>query len=270
MPDVQEVFRMATQKVGPDPGALERQYRDQRQRTFRRKAGAYALVAALLIAGAVIGIRALPSDDARPGAPGPTSTTLPIPSLPFSGALEPGMYVASAIDPNFDASYRISITVPSGYEAFQGWAILKVDRSQTGVGAQVVGNVYADPCHWSGTLLDPPVGARFDALVAALANEPGNARTPTDVTLDGYAGKRMELTVPPGINLADCDGGQYRSWLDTGGGERYREPGQHYLLWIVDVDGVPLVIEASFEAGTSAKVRAELIQMVASIRIDPR
>ena len=43
MPDVQEVFRVATQKVRPDPGALERQQEQQRRHTTRRRAGAYAL-----------------------------------------------------------------------------------------------------------------------------------------------------------------------------------------------------------------------------------
>ena len=54
MPDVQEVFRMATQKVRPDPGALDRQISEQRTRTVRRKAGAFALVAVLAVAVAVI------------------------------------------------------------------------------------------------------------------------------------------------------------------------------------------------------------------------
>ena len=58
MPDVQEVFRMATQKVRPDPGALERQQGQQRRRTTRRKAGAYALAAALTAAIAVVAVRA--------------------------------------------------------------------------------------------------------------------------------------------------------------------------------------------------------------------
>ena len=63
MPDVQEVFRMATQKVRPDPGALERQHRNQRWQVTKRKGGVYALVAALLIAGVVIGIGALRDRD---------------------------------------------------------------------------------------------------------------------------------------------------------------------------------------------------------------
>jgi hypothetical protein len=58
--------------------------------------------------------------------------------------------------------------------------------------------------------------------------------------------------------------------VDPNGEERYVYPGQLDLLWIVDVDGVPLVIDASLDPGTSAEVRAELLQMVESIQIDPR
>ena len=37
-----------------------------------------------------------------------------------------------------------------------------------------------------------------------------------------------------------------------------------------DVDGVPLVIDAKLGAEVSAQDRAELIQIVESVRIDPR
>jgi len=66
MPDVQEVFRMATQKVRPDPGALDRQSRGQRRRSVTRRAGGYALLAILVIAAAVIGAVALRPDEERP------------------------------------------------------------------------------------------------------------------------------------------------------------------------------------------------------------
>jgi hypothetical protein len=41
-------------------------------------------------------------------------------------------------------------------------------------------------------------------------------------------------------------------------------------LWILDVDGVPLVIHAALGAGRSVQDRAELIQIVKSVSIDPR
>ena len=54
MPEMQEVFRMATQKVRPDPGFVDRQHENQRRQSRRRKAGALALVAVLVVAGVVI------------------------------------------------------------------------------------------------------------------------------------------------------------------------------------------------------------------------
>ena len=80
----------------------------------------------------------------------------------------------------------------------------------------------------------------------------------------------MGRTVPAGTSLADCDDGEFRFWLDTGGGERNTPfTGVHQELWVVDVDGVPLVIEAAWPLGASAQVQAELTQMVETINIAP-
>src|SRR5687767_10034710 len=75
MPDVQEVFRVATQKVRPDPGALERQLDQQRRSTIRRKAGAYALVAAVVGAIALVAVRAGVDPDEQVPANQPSSPT---------------------------------------------------------------------------------------------------------------------------------------------------------------------------------------------------
>lgn len=275
MPEMQEVFRMATQKVRPDPGFVDRQYENQRRQSRRRKAGALALVAVLVVAGVVVGINTLGSGDEAKVIPGsaPTPTATPIPSL-HSGALEPGTYVVRTLDPAFDASYRITMDVPDGYEAFpDGSGVAKLGRiGQMAVGAWIIGDVFADPCRWKTTRLDPPPVSSVDALVAALAGQKGlRVSTPTDITVDGFAGTYMERTVRAGTNLADCDGIHFRPWLATDGGERYLEPGQRDILWIVDVDGVPLVIDASLgEAGTSAQDRAAHIHIAESLQIHPR
>ena len=76
MPDVQEVFRLATQDVRPEPGALERQLRGQRRRALRRKVGGYAAVAALVLVAAtafVVGL--ITGNQERPAhKPTPTPT----------------------------------------------------------------------------------------------------------------------------------------------------------------------------------------------------
>jgi hypothetical protein len=56
MPDVQEVFRLATQKVRPDPGALDRQLVNQRRSIRRRRLGVYALVGVLATAALIVAL----------------------------------------------------------------------------------------------------------------------------------------------------------------------------------------------------------------------
>ena len=53
MPDVREVFQMSTQKVRPDQGFIDRQEFRQRRRTRNRKIGAFVVVAAMIVVGAV-------------------------------------------------------------------------------------------------------------------------------------------------------------------------------------------------------------------------
>jgi hypothetical protein len=54
MPEVQEVFRMATQKVRPDPGFADRQHDHRRKQERRRKIGAFAVAGAIGVAAVVL------------------------------------------------------------------------------------------------------------------------------------------------------------------------------------------------------------------------
>ena len=138
-----------------------------------------------------------------------------------------------------------------------------------GISAWTVRNVYAEPCKWAGTLLDPPIDPSVDGLVAGLTSQKDrHATAPTDVSLSGFTGKYMELTTPAGIDVADCDGGEFRTWIDANG-QRNLEADQRDLLWIVDVDGTRLVIDSALGPDTTPQDRADRIQMVESIRIEP-
>jgi len=55
---------MATQKVDPEPGALERQHRFQRRTTTRRKVGAFAVAAAIAVAALAVILATRPGGDA--------------------------------------------------------------------------------------------------------------------------------------------------------------------------------------------------------------
>jgi Tol biopolymer transport system component len=89
MPDVQEVFRLATNKVQPDPDALERQVRRQRAAARKSRARAYVAVAAVLV---ILGVavfaisQAVKRNDVTSDKHG---QTLPM-TLTFLQALPPG------------------------------------------------------------------------------------------------------------------------------------------------------------------------------------
>jgi hypothetical protein len=87
--------------------------------------------------------------------------------------------------------------------------------------------------------------------------------------MDGYAGTYMEMIVPTGIDVATCDHGEFRTWVNPVQGKRILETGQRDLLWIIDVDGHRLVIDAALGPQTTEQDRTDRIQMVESVQIQP-
>jgi hypothetical protein len=81
-------------------------------------------------------------------------------------------------------------------------------------------------------------------------------------------GKYLELSVPRRIDFDDCDEGAFESWTATGwSSDRYQQaPGQVDRIWILDVGGERLVVDAAYLATATAKDRAELETVVESIR----
>ena len=135
-----------------------------------------------------------------------------------------------------------------------------------------VDNVYADGCEH--TLLVPPLGPSVDDLANVWATLPGfTATTPVDITVDGYAGKRVDYTLPDyptvagpndGGRNADCVGSTFALW----NGFWAQTPGQQNRQWIIDVDGTRLVINEWSEPGTTPEQLADMDQFLASLQID--
>jgi hypothetical protein len=232
-----------------------------------------ALAAVVVLA--VIGVNLVPrtggvgSGGGPPSTPVPTATASPTPSptpaptLPQSGQLAPGTYRS-----NF-----MAFTLPAGWSAFEGWAALRGNGDPPNgmaVAADVnFATVYNDPCHWQTTAAS--VGPTVDNLVAALvAQKRGSKVTAVDVTIDGFRGKQIDLMVPLNVTVSACDGGQYKSWTDSGGGDRYNQgPGQHDLLDILDMNGKTVAIQRSFFPANTAGDLAELQAIVDSVKIAP-
>ncbi len=76
MPEVQEVFRMATQKVRQDPGALDRQVTKQRKAARNRRVGVFAMV--LVLVAAIVGAYAFTHGETRtvPGSTNASTVTI--------------------------------------------------------------------------------------------------------------------------------------------------------------------------------------------------
>jgi hypothetical protein len=267
MTELRELFEMATKQMEPDQDSWRKQEERQHRDARRRKVGAMAVAAAIGIAALIFAIQA--SDvggDTQPGDEPPAAAES-FPALPPSGSLEPGRYVFSSSDPALDASHRITAEVGDGYSGFDSVA---VTGAQGSVITLAVDEVYADPCRWQGSLVDRSAIASTDGVTAAIAGQRGlSVSNRAAVTVDGFDGTYFERVVPAQIDMSTCDLRQFRVYRSPEFGGRHLQDGQLQLLWIVDVDGAPLVIDATLDEGASAQVRAELERMVDSIRIDP-
>ena len=148
---------------------------------------------------------------------------------------------------------------------------------QVAVAFWTVSDVYANSCHWLGSEIHP--GPTVDELAAVLKARPlRNATAPVAVSLGGYTGKYLQWSVPASISFSDCDRGSFQSWSSTDSlsdavepGERYQQgPGQVDQLWILNVEGRRLVIDANFMPGATAQDLASLAAVVSSIAFTPR
>jgi hypothetical protein len=222
----------------------------------------------------------------------PTSTVSPNPSaataIPvFPGRhYEPGRYFITGGGVAFDwLGLDVSASVPPGWMRGQYSDLLAngiqkgtrtdnpVRDSYMNLSFWMVDNVLANGCTAEETEpsdLDPPVGPTVDDLASALIAIPGvEATQPLDVMLDGWKGKRLALAIP-----SDCRANLWRwdehpsavnGWTMMPGAS-----GEHHELWILDVAGRRLLIDASYRAGTLTNLQSELLTIVDSIEIDPR
>ena len=132
----------------------------------------------------------------------------------------------------------ISVSVPTGWTA-DGFAVgrdgMKVEPA---LGVWQINSRFNHPCT-DHTLLSPPPGPGVDHLIDALASQPGIQAGPiTDVTIDGYHGKAVELTVA--TDILTCGNGDEGFWLWASARRRSSLRGEQYRsgpIYALDVDG---------------------------------
>jgi hypothetical protein len=124
------------------------------------------------------------------------------------------------------------------------------------------GDLFSDPCLTDEDAgADVPVGPTVDDLVTALVDHPLlDVTDPVDVTLAGYSGTYLDLTIPDDISACV----RYKPM----GPHIYAQgPGQRWHMWILDVDGVRVLVETNDYAGTSAERLAEEQAIIESLVI---
>lgn len=204
-----------------------------------------------------------PSQPASTHEPGASiAADLPVLS-DQSGSLEPGRYVVTEVEP-----LRIAITVPDGWTRNIAPATVWTENSTVHIWFGRVNNLYADPCDDpAGEPMVPPLGPTAKDLADALASYDGIDAAVSNVTVSGFAGYHVELSVaePAG----DWCGGASRLW-DIEEGEQLGLPGRFGTLgvWTFDVNGDRLVIAGDVRAAAGSADAAGLDTIADSLEIE--
>jgi hypothetical protein len=169
-----------------------------------------------------------------------------------------------------DDTITFTVTVPDGWNAGGPWLVFGDNDPPSGAGTAFIRGAWllTDPCKFNTPWI--PVGPTVADFVDAVAKHPIlDTTAPVDVELAGYSGMYFEVQVPADISMCDSEPGgppQYRPWEP---GIYAQGPGQRWHQWVLDVDGVRVVVQSFDFAGTPATRRAELQAIVDSIKIEP-
>jgi hypothetical protein len=195
-----------------------------------------------------------------------TTTAAPTSAPPLArlfdreGTLDAGTYQVDKF------GTPLQVTVPAGWSTFGDFALLSPEGFEAGyLGFWDVDDVNLDACHWHGRA---NVGPSVDDLVAGLVSQHGmDVTEPTAIELDGRPGQAVTLS-PADVDPATCDEGVVSPWFEPDGDSRhYAAPAETEVLWIVDLDGHRAVINTGSVAEMTPATRAQLDEMLASIRI---
>ena len=225
----------------------------------------YGIAAAAVVVAALVGVRFLTPE---PGGPGPSATPSPeatatsTPARLGTQSLDPGRYAV----PGFSAG--ISVAVPAGgWSSNNDWVVIgpRGNEGPNGMAIRffMASALYADPS--SRRLLE--VGPSVDDLVEAIVDHPAyEVSGPTAVAIDGFAGQMVELSIPADAELVDE---QFLIFADEDRGAVWGwSPGQTFELYIVEVNGTRLIIDAFHYPDTPESDLAALRSVVESIQFE--
>jgi hypothetical protein len=237
----------------------------RRPSRWRRWLGArtrFELATAAILVAAFVAIGSI--DAVGSGVGGSPETAVRI-SAVGDGRQDAGRY---QLAPGFPVD--ISFDLPAGWSPCgespleQGVCIRLGAGNTTVIGFLALDSVASDPCD-EGTLTDPQRPQSLDDIAAALSSLTGFDTTPpVATTVDGYEARRLTVTAPWAPACSDL-----RPWAtaDRANGVGATEAN---LLYIVDVDGVALMISAAYSPTVVAESDLASVEgVVESIDIEP-
>jgi hypothetical protein len=242
---------------------------DSHRRRPNRALAAALLAAAALVAVVVVAIRndddSTPADEPPPTITAPPRALFGTPDEQFAA----GTYAVNVIEGT--PTPRIVVTLGSGWtNTTDEWS---VGKEGTGfVTFSRPDRVFTDACQSINGFHPGPM-TTLDGLVAALSEQGGWAEvtTPSDITVDGYAGRAFQRTAPTEFKGCSTAFAPFRSWENddpNGLGWSYYEPGEIETLWVLDLDSTVIIVNTRMPAEHRSTAVAELAAVLDSIRID--
>jgi hypothetical protein len=262
----------STRKPNPeDPGGLERQHKRQRRWSVG-KVAPFAVTAAIGLAAVAASI----SGALR--GPNPTTSANETPTVARGTSPEPqpgvGPVESALIGRRELTVGGVPLTFSVTMGGWERFGRISINKSTVGSqGAEAIifwtrfpDGEYADPC---ADLISPPVDPSAADLAVAVSKAPGTelVRGPSDVTVGGRAAKHVVLTVREDVG---CDPGFFYAWQDVEEGALWpmTDVGDTIRVWILDVGGTRLFIEAETTKQAGSDLEQEIRQIVESIRFD--
>jgi hypothetical protein len=176
-------------------------------------------------------------------------------------SLERGTYQLSVQGLPAVDSRDALMEVPEGFDDGGSWFVVSPDVD-TFLGLWSVGKIQRDACRRPLHDYVKP-GPSVEDLVNLLVAQKGTRATaPEPVTLAGHDALHLRLTGPREVSTCDENPGISNS-------RGFYSDRQVDLLWILDVDGRRVVVDASFGPTATRSEKDALVAMVRSLQFVP-
>lgn len=218
--------------------------------------------AALTLSGALItALGACSTDDPEAVSPA-TEPAADCP--PITGShidLDPGCWGLE-----YPGLPTAQLTLPEGLVGQPGelWVPTEFEDPDWGhLGTTTTGDVFPDPC--TRTTAPPPNSGTVSDFADALAAQRISTTTaPVPVSLGGHDGLQVTLSVPLDFDANQCTDDELATWQVGDGDREGIDAGTVQRLWVVDVDGTPVVLVLTTNADGSEETVERLSDIVES------